>query len=51
MPKARVAVRHVLTEVNIDGVNTRVKGFRILVAEGNNQLAMHAIMLTEPNTV
>ena len=47
MPRARVAIRHLKTHVNVDNVKTRVKGFRILVSEGKMQLAIHALMLTE----
>lgn len=49
MPNARVAIRHLITNVMVDDVRTRVKGFRVLVSEGQVQLAMHAILLAEPS--
>ena len=48
MPNARIAIRHLNTHVTVDGVRTRVKGFRVLVTEGTEQIAIHAILLAEP---
>ena len=47
MPKARMAIRHFFTHVNVDNERTRVKGFRIRISEGPSELAMNAIMLSE----
>ena len=48
MPEAKIAIRHLLTVLKVDQVDTRVKGFRILINERNLHFAMHAIILTEP---
>ena len=48
LPKAIVAVRHLFTEVTVDGDKMQVKGFRILVNAGAMYFAIHAIMLAEP---
>ena len=46
MPKARIAVRHIRESVNVDGQNTNVKGFRILVKQKEVKWATHAILAT-----
>ena len=47
MPTARIAIRHLDDETEMDGKTTRVKGFRILVTQPNIQWAVFAIYLTD----
>ena len=48
LPRAIVAIRHLFTEVTVDGDKMQVKGFRVLVNAGEIQFAIHAIILAEP---
>ena len=48
MPKAKIAVRHVMDTVMVNQVRTRVKGFRILLSQKEIQWAIHAVMLADP---
>ena len=45
MPKARVALRHIRETVEVEGQDTDVKGFRILVKQKEIKWATHAILL------
>ena len=48
MKNSRIAIKHITDNVNVDNVPNRVTGFRILISEGQTQLAMHALLLVEP---
>ena len=45
MPKARVAVRHIRETVKVEGNDTEVKGFRVLVKQKEVKWAIHAILM------
>ena len=45
MPKARIAVRHIRETVKVDGQDTDVKGFRIVVKQPEIKWATHAILM------
>ena len=45
MPKARIAVRHIRETVEVDGHDTQVKGFRVLVKQKEIKWATHAILM------
>ena len=45
MPKARIAVRHIRETVEVDGQDTEVKGFRLLVKQKEVKWAVHAILM------
>ena len=47
LPKARLAIRHFIADIELEGEKMIVKGFRILVNGGSIHFATHAIMLTE----
>ena len=48
MPKARVVVRHVMEKIPVNGVSTRIKGFRIVCSQEDIQWAIYAVMLADP---
>ena len=50
VPNAKLAIRHLFTETVVDNEKMKVKGFRILVNDGQIQFAIHAIMLAELNS-
>ena len=45
MPKARIAVRHILETIEVDGKDTEVKGFRVLVKQKEVKWAIHAVLM------
>ena len=48
MPKAVIIIRHIMETVTVNRVDTRVKGFRILLSQNDIQWAIHAVLLADP---